>query len=119
VLESFVANVWACINNKSKSEFKYESGESGYDKYVEAILKVSVVIELLRYEIGYESINFSTAVGEMVVVCWMLSFYDKELAEQCKDIYNSIENHEFSIDRLENFRLKLISMRGKLSCSTQ
>ena len=109
-LEQLTSHFWKSINESRTSLNEKESYRELSDSTIEfAILKISVAIELMKYEPSYESVNYSTAIGQIVNASWTLNNIDKQLAEQCRSIYHSIENKDIDISKIESFRGLLIS----------
>lgn len=70
----------------------WEAAEALSDGSIDfALLKVSAAIELMRYEISYEGVNFSTAIGQLVCAGWALGRLDRQLGEECRGLCHRIE----------------------------
>ena len=71
------------------------------------VLHTANSVELLKFERNYAHINFSYAVGQLVLANWSLQNFDTRLADRCREFYHDVELETIDISKLEKFRNKL------------
>lgn len=109
-LNKIVDYFWKESNSIEPIRLKYEEKKEIDNNSIEfALLKMSIAIELMKYEISYENVNYSTAIGQLVNAGWVLNNIDKQLSEQCRNIYHDIENRQADISKIESFRFHLLN----------
>lgn len=74
------------------------------NNFYSACLHVANAIELLKYETKYKEINYSYAIGQLVLANWILQNYDLTLVNECRSLYHNIEMNEINLSKIENFR---------------
>ncbi len=104
---SYLASyIWEKVNNKAVIfSMKADDADIIEDKIEFVILKISTAIELLRYEPFYESVNYSTAIGQLALSNMHLYHIDEKLSKELRQIINS---DYINLDKLNEFRSKLL-----------
>lgn len=70
-------------------------------------LHVSNAIEMLKFEADYKHINYSYAIGQLVLANWVFQNFDKSLADECRELYHDVEMETINIENIETFRNKI------------
>ncbi len=68
------------------------------------MLCVSNAIELYNYEYGYEEINRSYVLGQMILASWHFKTSYPNYSLKCHMIYNKINSDKFIMNELIEFR---------------
>lgn len=103
-LEMLVKRFWDEINGVKHDIIESRAEQIDENDIRVAALKLSIVIELMKYERTYEDVNFSTAIGQLVNASWILQNVDEDLSDECRKAYHNIENHNISIEDIEKIR---------------
>lgn len=72
-----------------------------------ACLHVANAVELLKFEKNYQNINYSYAVGQLVLANWIFEDIDKSLADKCRSMYHDVELENLNLEDFEVFRNSL------------
>lgn len=105
-LSYLTSYIWAKANNKTVIfSMKADDVDIIEDKIEFVILKISTAIELLRYEPFYESVNYSTTIGQLALANMHLYHIDEKLSKELRQIINS---DCINLDKLNEFRHSLL-----------
>lgn len=95
-LDELHSSAWQLVleNQKNKTEYLYRAVVDPLPDsadYRAACMRLATAKALYELEIGYQSVNKSYAMGELIAAAWHLQRLDRMLAFRCRNIWLKIE----------------------------